>query len=233
MRRLLAGILISLLVFLLLCEFTLPALAERVIKSEMARSSLKPQEVKARLFAFPAAKILMGRFDGIDLELSGVNLGGCRASLLILQVPQGSVDPGELLQGGSDFVLHTGGPVKLRLVLSEEDLNNYLSTIKVPGISDPELELTSRYVKLKGRVGILGTSFSVQMWGNFRPGDNGEIVFSPIDVRVGSESLPPELSRKLASRLRFELNGSKLPFAIRVKEVDAEPGRLVITGESI
>ncbi len=233
MRKLLAGILISLLVFLLLCEFTLPELAGQAVEREVASSSLKPEGVKARLFAFPAAKILVGQFDGMRLEMRGANLGGCRASLLAMQIPRGSFNLHELMQGGGTAALHADGPMQVRIVFREEDLNKYLRATGVPGITDPGLELNSRYVKLKGRVGILGSSFSVQMWGNFRPEENGEIAFSPIDFRVGNESLPPELSRKLASRLRFRLNGDRLPFAFKVKQVDVEQGCLIISGESI
>ncbi|MGB9791817.1 MAG: DUF2993 domain-containing protein [Thermacetogeniaceae bacterium] len=232
MRRLLAGFLASVLVFLLLCEFTLPVLAERAIESEMARSSLKPEGVEARLFAFPAAKLLLGWFDGISLELRGAALGGCRAALVSIQIPRGSFDPGEIARG-EGVALRTSGPMKVRIVFSERDLNDYIRTIDVPGISDPEMELVSRYVKLRGKVGILGSSFSFEMWGSFCIDDRGEIVFSPIDVRVGRESLPPELSRALASHIRFGLSSDKLPFAFRVKEVSAEPGCLVITGEGI
>ncbi|HHW41056.1 MAG TPA: DUF2993 domain-containing protein [Syntrophomonadaceae bacterium] len=233
MRKLLAGILISLLVFLLLCEFTLPELAGQAVEREVSSSSLKPEGVEARLFAFPAAKILVGQFDGMRLEVRGANLGGCRASLLAMQIPRGSFNLHELMESGGATALHADGPMQVRIVFREEDLNKYLRATGVPGITDPGLELNSRYVKLKGKVGILGSSFSVQMWGNFRPEENGEIAFSPIDFRVGNESLPPELSRKLASRLRFHLNGDRLPFAFKVKQVDVEQGCLVISGESI
>lgn len=232
MRRLLAGSLVLVLAFLLLCEFTLPDLAERAIESAAARSSLKPEGVEARLSAFPAAKLLLGRFDGVSLEMRGALLGGCRAAAITIQIPHGSFEPWEIVRGGG-IVLHAARPMKVRLVLSERDLNGYLRTISVPGISDPEMELASRYVKLKGKVGILGNSFSFEMWGSFRLNDAGEIVFSPIDVRVGRESLPPELSRALASRIRFSLNSERLPFAFKVQEVSAEPGCLVITGEGI
>lgn len=233
MRKFLAGILISLLVFLLLCEFTLPELAGQAIEREAARSALKPGGVEARLFAFPAAKILVGQFDGMRLEMRGANLGGCRAALLTIHIPRGSFNLHELMQGGGTTALHADGPMRVRIVFREGDLNKYIRASGVPGITDPGLELNSRYVKLKGKVGILGSSFSVQMWGNFRPEQDGEIAFSPVDFRVGNESLPPELSRKLASHLRFRLNGAQLPFAFKVKQVDVEQGCLVILGESI
>jgi len=233
MRKFLAGILISVLVFLLLCEFTLPELAGQAIEREAARSALKPEGLDARLFAFPAAKILVGRFDGLRLEMRGASLGGCRASLLTIQIPRGSFNLRELMQVGGTTALHPAGPMRVRIVFKEEDLNKYLRATGVPGITDPGLELNSRYVKLKGKLGFLGSTFSVQMWGNFRPEQDGEITFSPIDFRVGNESLPPELSRKLASHLRFRLNSAQLPFAFKVKQVDVEQGSLVISGESI
>lgn len=232
MRRLLAGTLVLLLAFFLLCEIILPDLAERAIEGAMARSSLKPEGVEARLAAFPAAKLLLGRFDGARLEMRGALLGGCRAAGIAIQIPRGSFDPWEIVRGG-DFVLRTASPMSVRLVLNESDLNQYLRTISVPGISDPQMELVSRYVKLKGKVGILGSSFAFEMWGSFRLNDAGEIVFSPIDVKVGRESLPPELSRALASHIRFNLKSEGLPFAFRVREVSAEPGCLVITGEGV
>jgi len=231
MKRLLAGLLVALLVFLALCEFTLPDLAAGALVREAERSELRPGRAEARVFAFPAAKILLGQVDGARLKMEEVDLNGCRVSLLTVEFSRGSLDWRAVREGAFPAAFKPAGPIRVRLVFREEDLNDYLSRVGLKGIENPKLDLNSRGVKLEGKVGFLGNSLTVQMWGDFRSQKDGRVEFLPTELRVEGEPLSPELSQKFLPHLRFSLTGAELPFSFKVQKVDIEGKNLILSGQ--
>ncbi|MDH7577965.1 MAG: DUF2993 domain-containing protein [Bacillota bacterium] len=231
MKRLFAGLLIAFLVFLILCEFTLPDLVAKALKREAEQSEFRAERVEARVFAFPAAKILLGQVDGARLKMEKLDLNGCRASLLIVEIPRGSLDWRAAATGSLPAAFKPTGPIRVRLVFGKEDLNNYLSRVGLKGIENPKLDFNSRGVKLEGRVGFLGNSLAVSMWGNFRPREDGQVEFSPTELRVEGEPLSLELTQKILPHLRFNLTGAELPFSFKVQQVDIEGETLILSGQ--
>lgn len=233
MRKLLAALTVLALSFLILCEFTLPGMAGRVLENQLFATSLKPRRVEVRVLAFPAAKLLLGRFDGISLQMRGVTLAGCQASLLAFQVPRGSCDWRKTLEGDLLSSLKTAAPIKARLVFSQDDLNRYLSGRELGPVSEPGLKLEDGRVRLTGRLGLLGSRLSLQVSGQFRLVPGGQLSFNPEEIWLEGESLPGDLARKLASQLTLKISPESLPYPFKVEQVDARPGMLVITGECL
>lgn len=233
MKKFFSGILISVLVFLFLCELTLPDLVALVLERQVVRGGLRVEQVKARVYAFPAAKIFFGRADGVFIEMEGALLGGCRASLLSLKIPPGKVSVQDLIAGDLPVAFQALGPVQARFVFTEHDLNSYLQKKGLKGVLNPRLELTDRGIQISGEVAFWGSTFAFQLLGNLVPGNDGEIAFSPIDITVDGERLPPELAKKVLSSLQFNPGSSgfadlKLPFLYSVQTIDVDEDKLVI-----
>ncbi|NPV29149.1 MAG: DUF2993 domain-containing protein [Firmicutes bacterium] len=231
MKRLIAGFLITLLVFLMLCEFTLPGLAAGALAREVERSELHPGRVEARVFAFPAAKILLGRVDGARLEMEAVDLKGCRASLLAVDIPRGTLDWRGVREGALPVAFQPAGPVRVRLVIGEKDLNEYLARSGLRGIENPRLDFGPRGVRLEGKVGFLGSSLTVSIWGSFRSDSDGRVEFFPTELQVEGETLSPELAQKFLPHLRFNLTGAELPFSFKVRQVNITGENLILSGQ--
>ncbi|HAA90159.1 MAG: hypothetical protein XD63_0753 [Thermoanaerobacterales bacterium 50_218] len=231
MTRIVAGILVVFLVFLLVCEFTLPGFAASSLEKVITASELRPGKVEAEVVVFPAARLLFGGVDQVILNLYDLPLKeGMRISLLQMRFPQSQFQWWKLRES-QEMPFKTGGPIAVKVVVSEEDLNGYLQKAGLKGISSPLLDLDADGVRLEGKVNFLGSSLSVQLWGNFRILDDGGVEFFPTDLKVEGKSLPPELVQKLASHLCFCFSPQELPFSFRAKNVHTEEKTLVITGE--
>jgi hypothetical protein len=231
MQKHVAGGLIIILVFLVLCEFWLPGLVAHALVQEVKKSDLHPTTVEGRVFAFPAAKILLGQIDGAKLVLHRVTIDNCQASQLTVEMPHGSLNWQALVNGRILEAFKPAGLVRAQLILNEGNLNNYLDHQGLKGIRDPRLAINQQGVQLNGLVNIWGTLLPVQLRGHFQV-QNGELSFTPSDLQVAGVVLPSSLAQKVLVQMHFNLTWQKLPFNMKVQSVDVEGGNLVLSGAS-
>lgn len=230
MTRLLAGIIIFILLILLLCEFTLPDLAEGLLEKAIAESELDPVKTEAQVYAFPAAKILLGQLDLVVLKFYGLSLQEhVDLSYVELRYPQCRISLDRLKEKG--FPFQTAGIIKTKVFLNEENLNNYLQKSGIKGISSPILKLQGNKIQINGKISLLGNPLDVQMWGIFQVINQGDLEFAPIEIRVAGEQIPDQIIAKLAPSLKLHLNLQELPLAFQAKSVNIDRNYLIITGE--
>jgi len=186
MTRGVAGILVGLLVFLLVCEFTLPGFAASSLERAITSSELRPGKVEAKVVVFPAARLLFGDVDQVVLNLYEVPFEeGMCISLLQLRLSQGQFQWWKLGET-QEMPFKTRAPIAIKAVVREDDLNGYLQKVGLKGMSSPVLDLAANGVRLEGKVSFLGGSLSVELRGNFRLlGDEGVEFFLRGNVQSG------------------------------------------------
>lgn len=219
----------------LLFEFVVP----RVIESQL-EDSIKSgsgvdmvESVRVRIRTFPAISLVSsGRVDSISIDCRGIIVEGFRIESLIADAKD-IVIRTQALTGERNLVLSHIGQGQAEVVLTEDDLNRYVSGLEdVP--KSVSVELRQGTVAVTGHVNVAGIDIPVNVDGKFVAEEGGTHLSYAINhIRVGNATLPSIISEGLLRGLDFSLDMSGLPIPVVISDIIMEDKIVRIIGRTL
>ncbi|MBO8142320.1 MAG: DUF2993 domain-containing protein [Firmicutes bacterium] len=225
MRALLPAVLAVALIVALGSELVVPP----VLESRLAES-LRPAAggaVRVDLHSFPALRMLAGSIDRMDIVATDVWAGGLAVRKLHLSASDLTVDVDRLLAG--EPWRPPPGDVRVEAIIDDEALSRFVKS-QVAVADDVTVEIDEAGARFALRGTVLGRSLEVSIRGRFVAEGGPRVGFTPEEVAVGGQALPPALAEALgqAYPVTVDLPGEPLP--VIVEAIDHRPGRLVVKG---
>jgi len=130
------------------------------------------------------------------------------------------------------FSLSHIGQGQAQLVISQDDLNRYVSGLE--GVPKSVLiELSPGRVAVKGDVSVAGIDIPVNLHGEFVAVRGGaRLRYEISDIQVGGARLPSIISDGLMRGLDFSLDMSSLPIPVIISDISMEDKIVRITGRT-
>lgn len=214
-KRVLLGLILSVLGIFLLAELLLPYVLGKQVQAGLGRA-LGGGEIQASVKARPAFSMLGGKFSTIMVDGKNVRSGKLVLNQFSAVFTDTSVDPVKLLFSRS-LVFRDIGNFQGTVVLREEDINQYLAQ-SVKGLKNVQVTLVPEHMKVSGNLTFGPAVIAVSMDGVLR-GDQTQLKYIPA---VGTNTN----GGGLMGFVLFDTN--KLPFAATIKDVVIEQGRVLI-----
>lgn len=225
MKKLLYVLIIMLVIVLVGLQFLLPPMLNQKVLDGI-NNTLNPASSQVVITSIPAAKLLIGKVDEIEADVTEAKL---KDGLVFKSIHLVAQDVGfnvASLYSGKEFILDTVGSGKLEGVLTEDEINAYLAQ-KLDKMVDPEIRITPDEVALQGRVSIGGfLEGTVTATGTIEVKGN-TIIFAPRRMSLNGTNLPSITSAILKEVPIY--NFDNFPFPVSAKEVEAQKGSLHVT----
>jgi hypothetical protein len=92
-----------------------------------------------------------------------------------------------------------------------------------------DVDVQSDGVIVRSEVSVLGVRFPVSIEGE--PGlRDGELIFEPQGLTAAGVKVSDELADRLLAGTSFEYPLDRLPYQSRITDVEAEDGRIILSG---
>ena len=165
-----------------------------------------------------------GRFSTIDLAATDASAKGINAALLKLTL-HGVRVPREVMLGepGRITVDRADGTIEL----TEAEVNRLLADRLQGGT----LTIGEDGVQVRTRLELLGQPVDAVVAGRLGASD-GEVTFTPTEIRLGQRTLDPAQQDLLASQFTFRVPLPELPAGVRLERVETRPGTVVLSGRA-
>jgi hypothetical protein len=169
-------------------------------------------------------RLAAGRFSTIDVAATDATARGITAAQLRLTL-HGVRVPRDVLLGepGRITVDRADGTIEL----TEAEVNRLLAD-RLQGGS---LAIGEDAVEVRAQLQLLGQPLDARVTGRLGARD-GEVSFTPAEIRLGDGRLDPSQEDLLASRFTFQVPLPELPAGVRLERVDTRPGTVVLSGRA-
>lgn len=179
---------------------------------------------KTRIEAFPAARMLLGRFDRIWAEAQGAQIDRLAFDTLELDMTDAQLDVRKLLLERK-FALQSADEVTLRAAVSEAALASLINR-SVKGVKNAEVRISPEKVSVKAKVAFGNLlQAAVRVEGTLRVLD-GQIAFVTEEVALDHKGLGNFGASVFTDLALTKLDA--LPFGVTVKDIVLEEGRAVL-----
>ncbi len=219
---------ISLVVILVLLavgiQFGLPYYMSHKIQGQI-QETFKPTKTAVSVNSWPAIKILVGKIDSFDAELTGVHTkSGLTFSQLNIQAYEVSVSLKDLYSG-SHFVPQSIGHGTIEGVITEQELTAYLKD-HVKNLEDASINIRDNEATLMGHFNFAGLlKGTATIHGNIYLNHNC-LVFSPKDFSINGLMING-LNTSVLSTIEM-YNFDNFPIPVTADKVETENGNVKV-----
>ena len=169
-------------------------------------------------------RLATGRFSTIDVAATDATARGVNAAQLKLTLHGVRVPPEVMLgEPGQITVDRADGTIEL----TEAEVNRLLAD-RLQGGS---VAVKEDGVEVRSRVELLGQPLEALITGELGARE-GEVTFTPSEIRLGERRIDPSATDLLASRFTFQVPLPDLPAGVRLERVDTRPGTVVLSGRA-
>src|ERR671921_1968866 len=227
MRSVIAAVLVPLLAVFLIGPYTfLPSLLEYGVARDVKARLGTEKQPDVTLKSDPPLSMLTGAFSGGRIVMKNTELGNMRAKKVRIYLDPFDINVWATIREGRvvDKEPLSGD---LLVTVPEEEISSLAkagSEIPVHGV-----DINDGEVVVRSEVSALGTRFPVSIQGVPALRDK-ELVFEPQGLTAAGVPVPEELADRLLSGTHFEYPLDRLPYQTSITGVDAEDGRIVLTG---
>lgn len=236
MRRLLSAGFVAIVVLALLVGLVLligsytflPPLAERAVARHVGERFQGARAPEVDLESDPPPSVLAGEFSGGHIRLEGVEVNGVRMESVAADLDPFGVRVADSIRTGTAI---GNGPLsgKLRVELSEHELADLAGDNTALPVNGVEFEEEDTMV-VRSRARVLDVEIPVEVVGKFSVRDMS-LYYQTTGVRAADVPLPDPIADSLLDGVGFAYSLEGLPYDIRVKDLDVDGDRLVLTGE--
>jgi hypothetical protein len=227
MRSVVAGVLLPVLVVFLIGPYTfLPPLLEYAVAQDVkARLGIEKQPY-VKLKSNPPLRMLAGEFSGGRIVMKNTDLGNVTATRTRIDLDPFDINLWATVKRGHVVYRdHLSGA--LQVDVPEREVSRLAKAGSEIPIQDVDVQEGG--VVVRSEVSVLGTHFPVSIEG--APGlRDGELIFEPQGLTAAGVQVPDELADRLLAGTSFEYPLDRLPYQTTITGVEAEEGRIILSG---
>jgi hypothetical protein len=227
MRSVIAAVLVPALVVLLVGPYTfLPSLLEYAVARDVkARLGIEKQP-DVELKSDPPLRMLAGEFSGGRIVMKNTDLGNVTATRARIDLDPFDIDVWATIRKG--HVVDTDPPSgDVRVDVPESEVSRLAkSGSEIPIQS---VDVRDSGVVVGSEILVLGTRFPASIEGEPALRD-GALIFEPQGLTAAGVQVPDELADRLLGGTSFEYPLDRLPYQTTITSVEAEEGRIILSG---
>ena len=227
MRSVVAGVLLPVLVVFLIGPYTfLPPLLEYAVAQDVkARLGIEKQPY-VKLKSNPPLRMLAGEFSGGRIVMKNTDLGNVTATRTRIDLDPFDINLWATVKRGHVVYRdHLSGA--LQVDVPEREVSRLANAGSEIPIQDVDVQEGG--VIVRSEVSVFGTHFPVSIEGE--PGlRDGELIFEPQGLTAAGVQVPDELADRLLAGTSFEYPLDRLPYQSTITGVEAEEGRIILSG---
>jgi hypothetical protein len=227
MRSVIAAVLVPLVVVFLIGPYTfLPSLVEYAVARDVEARLGAEKQPDVRLKSDPPLRMLAGEFSGGRIVMKDTDLGNVNAERARIDLEPFDINPWATMKSGR-VVDREPLSGDLRVDVPEAEVSRLVKAGS--GIPIEGVDVGKGGIVIRSEVSALGTQFPASVEGE--PGvRDGELIFEPRGLTAAGVRVPDELADRLLADTSFEYPLDRLPYRTRITGVQAESGRLVLSG---
>jgi hypothetical protein len=227
MRSVVAGVLVPVLVVFLIGPYTfLPSLLEYAVAQDVkARLGVEKQPY-VKLKSDPPLRMLAGEFSGGRIVMENTDVGNVTATRTRIDLDPFDIDVWATIRKGH-VVDRDPLSGDVRVDVPEREVSRLAKAGSEIPIQDVDVQEDG--VIVRSEISVLGTRFPASIEGD--PGlRDGELIFEPQGLTAAGVQVPDELADRLLAGTSFEYPLDRLPYQTTITGVEAEEGRIILSG---
>ena len=227
MRSVLAAVLVPVVVVFLIGPYTfLPSLLEYAVARDVkARLGIEKQP-GVKLKSDPPLRMLAGEFSDGRIVMKNTDLGDVTAKRARIDLEPFDINVWATVREGH-VVDREPLSGSLQVEVPEAEVSRLAragSEIPVTGV-----DVQEGGVVVRSEVSVLGTRFPVSIEGE--PGlRDGKLIFEPQGLTAAGVQVPDDLADQVLAGTSFEYPLDRLPYQTTITGVEAEDGRIILSG---
>lgn len=210
-------------------QFLLPGVVDRAVSRALTRKF--GNDYAVTLKSVPAARMLLGQFDQITVELKNPRLLGMTVESFSATASQISVNLRDIL-GSRDVKVERSKTLDVTITVSEAALTKFVAQ-NVPQYKGVRVTLVPGKALVAGTFTFNNRDFRVAVEGFFQISGGTKVEFVLRNVAVDGvpmgEAFVPKL-RELLGGPELIMDGAKLPYPVTFTSATIEDGKLIIRG---
>jgi LmeA-like phospholipid-binding len=227
MRSVVAAVLAPVLLVFLIGPYTfLPTLLEYAVARDVkARLGIEKQP-DVELKSDPPLRMLAGEFSGGRVVMKNTDLGNVTATRARIDLDPFDIDVWATMREGR-VVAREPLSGDIRVAVPESEVSRLAkagSEVPIEGLDVQEGGVIAR-----SEVSVLGRRFPASIEGEPALRD-GELIFEPRGLTAAGVRVPDELADRLLAGTSFEYPLDRLPYQTTITSVEAQEGRIILSG---
>jgi hypothetical protein len=226
-RSVVAAVLVPVLVVFLIGPYTfLPSLLEYAVARDVKARLGVEKQPDVELKSDPPIRMLAGEFSGGRIVMKNTDLGNVTATMARIDLDPFDIDVWATIRKGH-MVDRDSLSGDLRVDVPEREVSRLAKAGSEIPVQDVDVQ--SDGVIVRSEVSVLGVRFPVSIEGE--PGlRDGELIFEPQGLTAAGVKVSDELADRLLAGTSFEYPLDRLPYQSRITDVEAEDGRIILSG---
>jgi hypothetical protein len=227
MRSVVAAVLAPVLLVILIGPYTfLPTLLEYAVARDVkARLGIEKQP-DVELKSDPPLRMLAGEFSGGRVVMKNTDLGNVTVTRAQIDLDPFDIDIWATMRKGR-VVAREPLSGDIRVDVPESEVSRLAKAGSEVPIQD--LDVHEDRVIARSEVSVLGKRFPASIEGEPALRD-GELIFEPQGLMAAGVRVPDELADRLLAGTSFEYPLDRLPYQTTITRVEAEEGRIILSG---
>jgi hypothetical protein len=227
MRSVVAAVLVPVFVVFLIGPYTfLPSLLEYAVARDVKTRLGIEKQPNVELKSDPQLRMLAGEFSGGRIVMKNTDLGNVTATRARIDLDPFDIDVWTTIRKGR--VVDTN-PLSgdVQVDVPEREVSRLAKAGSEIPIKDVNVHQDG--VVVGSEVSVLGTRFPASIEGDPSLRD-GELIFEPQGLTAAGVQVPDELADRLLAGTSFEYPLDRLPYQTTITSVQAEEGRIILSG---
>jgi hypothetical protein len=226
-RSVVAAVLVPVLVVFLIGPYTfLPSLLEYAVARDVKARLGVEKQPDVELKSDPPIRMLAGEFSGGRIVMKNTDLGNVTATMARIDLDPFDIDVWATIRKGH-MVDRDSLSGDLRVDVPEREVSRLAKAGSEIPVQDVDVQRDG--VVVRSEVSVLGVRFPVSIEGE--PGlRDGELIFEPQGLTAAGVKVSDELADRLLAGTSFEYPLDRLPYQSRITDVEAEDGRIILSG---
>ncbi|MGI6558343.1 MAG: DUF2993 domain-containing protein [Limnochordia bacterium] len=208
-------------------QIVLPSLVANHIEQAFHDGYPGAEFIQVQVAAWPALKIITGRFDRLHLDARLFSQGGLEVDAFLVDAKELKINPAALREGVLE--IDRVGDLQATVLIREEALNEYLWA-KVDPARFMRIELARDQARLVGEMNLFQRTFDLSLDGRFEVLGRTRVGFVVEQLTVEKLQVPKVLLDTVQSKWNLAMDFSELPVPVALQEVRLEEDSLYVFG---
>ena len=227
MRSVVVAVLAPVLLVFLIGPYTfLPTLLEYAVARDVKARLGIAKQPDVELRSDPPLRMLAGEFSGGRVVMKNTDLGNVTATRARIDLDPFDIDVWATMREGR-VVAREPLSGDIRVAVPESEVSRLAkagSEVPIEGLDVQEGGVIAR-----SEVSVLGRRFPASIEGEPALRD-GELIFEPRGLTAAGVRVPDELADRLLAGTSFEYPLDRLPYQTTITSVEAQEGRIILSG---